>query len=107
MTTQNRPDDKFSEKYNREQLISFLVAKGFTEKIATGQIDTLSDIVYLSALKKLAEKKNINVEKLGSLSPDGMRNFLKEHFTSEEIVEAVFSEMEVQFKGFLSAIDSA
>ena len=94
-----------SSKDVRNHLRSFLIEMGFNEKIADKQINQLFEVIYLSALRRLALIKKIDMSAANELDPEAKKRFLEESFTFEEIADALAKESQTHIKKYLEAID--
>jgi len=69
-----------------------------------GQIEELTDLVYLSAGRKLLEKKGVVPKSLNFQSADQAREYITQNFTEEEYNTALFEAARELLSGYINAV---
>jgi hypothetical protein len=89
-----------------DQLLSFLISKGFTKDVALKQIKELSEIIWLSALNRIFEEKGIDLAEVNSLSGKEKLAFIEKNITADELAGAMEIESNEKITAYLAAISA-
>ena len=89
---------------NLDKLILELKTRGYSEKVAMDQINELSEIIWLSALDRLAKEKNLNLSEIKGSDVREKLEFLEKNVTPEEFLRVLEVESEEKISEFLKAI---
>lgn len=97
--------DTISKLPNIDKLLSLLISKGFTEKVSLEQINELSEIIWLSALARVAKEKKLDLSKINSLDGREKLGYINKNISEEELSRALEIESEEKISGYLKSIE--
>lgn len=91
---------------NTNQLLLILLSKGFSEKVALTQINELSEIIWLSALNKIAKDKKLDLANINNADSREKLKYIDKNVTEKELSRALEIESEEKITVYLKAINS-
>jgi len=94
----------FDPRDSKEKLLEILTQRGFRKTVAEEQVSVLIEIIYLAALKRLAEEKSLDISGVNGQDFATKKAFLESNISSNELLQALTVESEIQITNYFNSM---